>query len=313
MSSWRLFTYLTPFFSPRVHHAIWRWDLKRAPGWTLDALWDRVRQVSTLLFVLIVFVYASAWCLAPWLQYSRPAVIPWPVLCMLAIPILLLPSLALWILPLGVIIGPTVARERLHHTWDVLRLIPATIDAILLAKIYAAFWPLFPLIRRAGIALLLASLVAATLSLNLLDSLTLTYPTTHGQICGGGIALLLAGAGLYLFDRAQQFTLMTAAALVASASARSAQHAITQATLAAGVAWLVDVGMAAVMLAILPRWVTLGIGARAAILVMLGPTGSYMAELHIHEATACIAATFILRELAIRALWRWTVRLATTD
>ena len=263
-----------------------------------------------MLFVLGMFVCAGSWCLAPWTGASRAAVIPWPVLCMLVIPVLLLPSLMLWILPLGSSIGPIIARERVNQTWDVLRLIPINTELILLTKLHAALWPLYSLIRLAQGLLLLASLAVATLSLNLLDSLTMTYPTTHGEICGSGIGLMVAGAMVFILDRMQQFTLMGAAALAASASAQSAQQGTVQATLAAGIAWIVDVGVALVALALVPRWMTLGVGSRAAILVMLGPVGGYIAEFHIHEATIFITGTFIMRELAIRALWRWSVRVA---
>jgi hypothetical protein len=218
--------------------------------------------------------------------------------------------LALWIVPLGVTIGSSIARERMNHTWDVLRLIPIDRDDILLTKVHAALWPLYPAIRLWRVVLLLAALAPATLSLNLLDSLTLTYTTTHAEICGAGIAFLVAGAIIFVLDRMQQFTLMGVAALAASAAARSTQRGIMLATLAAGIAWLVDVGVAVVALATLPRWVTLDVISRSAMLVMLGPVGGYLAELHIHEAVVFIAGTFIVRELAIRALWWWSVRAA---
>ncbi len=311
MSSWQLFVYLTSSGTPSLHHAIWRRELRRTPDWVQETLWPRLRQAASFLFLLVVSLYAASWCLAPWTGHILFAVIPWRVLYILVIPGILLPSLALWILPLGLTIGPTIARERLNQTWDMLRLIPADLDSILLTKLSAAIWPIYPLIRLGRIVLLLTALGAATLSLNLFDSLTLTYPFTYSQICGSGIGLILAGAALFLLDRMQQFTLMGAAALAASASAQSTQRGMTLATLATGFAWLVDVGIAGVGLAVLPLWVSIGSTSRAAILVMLGPVSGYMAELHIHEATICIVGTFIVREIAIRALWWWTVRAAT--
>lgn len=309
MSSWRLFSYLTPYGSPRLHYAILRRELKRANRSVFDELGTWLREFASLGFVFMAFLCAGIWCVTPTFLSQHTAFLS-PFSLIILIPITLLPSLALWIVPLGALLGPCIARERMNHTWDVLRVTPADTEMIVLGKTHAAMWRLYPAIRSARTVLLLASLAPAALSMNLLDSLTMTYTTSHGGICGAGIVFMLAGALIFMLDRMQQFTLMGAAALAISVSARSVERGTVSATLAAGIAWLVDVGIAVVLLAVLPRWVTLGIANRTALLVMLGPLGGYLAELHIHEATVCIAGTFIARELAIRALWRWTIHTA---
>jgi len=75
-------------------------------------------------------------------------------------------------------------------------------------------------------------------------------------------------------------------------------------------AWMIDVGIAETLVALDPGGASMSVTAHVRLLVMLGPVGGYLAELAPLRAALYIALTLLVREAAVRLLWRLTVRAA---
>jgi hypothetical protein len=307
MTSWRLFKHLTPFRTSDVESTpIFRRERARTPFWKAIRLPRRIGRVGLSAIVLVAVVYMLALVLAPntVVTYCLSTLVVWPLL--------LLPSLALWPLPLGLALGSVVVREREQGTWYTLRTIPLDTETILLSKARAALMRLGPLMTLSRGALLFAAMVAAIISLNALEYITHAYPRglSSSDACGAGIIVMSIGAGLFLIDRAQQFVLMAVAALAASATSTSTRAAVPGASTAALLAWLVDVGVAVTLVAIDQGGVNISLMASVRLVAMLGPIAGYTGYLPPERGALYILLTFICREMVIYLLWRWTVRAA---
>ncbi len=225
---------------------------------------------------------------------------------------MILASVMTWSVLLGLALGPTIVRERERATWDTLRTTPFDTATLVLSKARGALWSLRVVILLARGAILLAALVAALLSLSLIEHTHwpfLSDLSPYGM-CGVGLLVMSAGSILYLLDRAQQFTLMATAALAVSAGARTVRVAVPGANAAAFAFWLLDAGLAAVVLALQPVPAAT-LQERLITLALLGPIPAYLAELSLGWAVLAVTFTLALREAVIALVWRWTLRAAS--
>lgn len=226
--------------------------------------------------------------------------------------VLLAPALVLWIVLIASSLGPVIVLERERRTWETLRTVPLPTEMILLGKAGGALWWLRDLIRIMGGILLLVAVGIGLVSLvvipNASDSNLDVLPTS--LICGAFLVLPVLSAVVYILDRAQQFVLMAVAALAVSAQSQTVRTAMSGAVVAALILWMIDAGMAIVMLALLPHGASAPSNMNIMALVTLGPIASYLSALSLVYAAVTIAGTLALREIVIRVLWAWVVRAA---
>ena len=304
MRSWQLFTRLNPFQEPDGAVPVFMREAAYLPPWrvALRLAGRGMVPVGAVLLAVTVLV-------------ALRAPLPLATRCLtgaFSLLVMALASLVTWSVPLGVALGPTIVREREGATWDTLRTTPFDTPTLVLSKARGALWSLRVALALARTALLTAALAAALLSLGLIERTpwpTFTDLSPYGM-CGVGMLIMAAGGALYLLDRAQQFTLMAVAALAASAGARTVRVAVPGANVAAFTAWLLDVSLAALLLAVQPVQAT-ALQERAITLALLGPVPAYLAELPAGWAALAVGLTFALREVAVGLVWRWTVRAAS--
>jgi hypothetical protein len=303
MQSWQLFKHLIPFrdseleFTPvfqRERHRSFRW-------WTVS-LPPRLIQVSLPAAVLFVIVYVLALLTVPtsFVTYCLTGLVIWPVIA--------LPSLGLWALPLGLTLAPVVVRERVAGTWHTLRLTPLDTETILLSKARAALMRIKPWLIIFRAVLIGVSLVAAMVSLNLIEHITHAYPSLPPlNACGIGTLVMLVTALVFLIDRAQQFVLMAVAALAVSASNTSERLTLPGANAAALMAWMADLGVVVVIQALHPGGAVVSLRGSLPLLVMLGPVAGYTGYLSPGFSAFFVIMTLLVRESVIRLLWHWTI------
>jgi hypothetical protein len=306
MKSWQLFRHLTPFRASELEFTpIFQRERKLTPLWGMITLPPGIGRVGfpAMALAMIVYLLALVFVSDPLVTYCLSTLAVWPLL--------LLPSLVLWTLPLGLTLAPVVVRERAAGTWFTLRTTPFDTETILLSKARAALLRLKPLMILSRGALAFGSLIAAMASLNLVEYATHAYPTLSPLgACGVGTLVMVVSAVVYLIDRAQQFVFMVTAALAASVSSTSARATLPGANAAAFLAWLADMAGALAWIAVHPGGATDGFTATLRLLVMLGPAAGYMAYLTPGWAVLGMLLTFVFREIAVRLVWRWTVRAA---
>lgn len=310
MSSWLL---LRSFFTwdrtPATQSPIFRRESGHPP------LWQQHRSVfSRVPFALFIIVFIVLIIATQLIDIPLAARCINAGLMVLGPPVLLLPSLVLWAIPLGMVLAPIIVRERQSGTWEILRTTPYSTEELLLNKAGGALWRLRGLLGSLG-SLQAQVLVAILLGLGVIEFFNAMSNLPEDQfgvvnrsvLCMGGLALLLMAAGVFLLDRLQQLILMIVTALVASASARSSRMALTRAITMAFLAWLADAGAAVTVLIVQPGQVQ-EIGYSLAAIVMMGPLAGYAIELPLLRLALLAAATLMIREIAVHCMWRLAVR-----
>jgi hypothetical protein len=306
MQSWQLFKHLIPLRESKVEFTpVFLRERKRSLRWWAVSLPPRVMRISLPAAVLLVIVYVLALIMVPmsFVTYCLTGLLIWPVVA--------LPSLGLWALPLGLTLAPVVVRERVAGTWHTLRLTPLDTETILLSKARAALVRIKPWLIVFRAVLIGVSLVAAMVSLNLIEHITHSYPSLPPlNACGVGTLVMVITALVFLIDRAQQFVLMAVAALAVSASSGSERLTLPGANAAAFLAWMADLGAVIVVFSLHPGGAAVSLSGSLPLLVMLGPVAGYTGYLPPGFAVLSVIMTLVIRELAIRLLWRWTVTAA---
>jgi hypothetical protein len=305
MQSWQLFRHLIPLRESRVEFTpVFLRERHRSFRWWTVSLPPRLAPVSFPVAALIVIMYLAGLIFTPipFVAYCLTGLLIWPML--------LLPSLGWWALPLGLTLAPVVVRERAAGTWHTLRLTPLDIETILLSKARAALVRIRPLLIVFRAVLIAVSVIAAMASLNLIEHLTHSYPSLSSNACGIGTLVMAITALVFLIDRAQQFVLMTVAALAVSASSGSERLSLPGANAAALLAWLVDLSAVIVVFSLHPGGAALRFSASLPLLVTIGPVGVYANYLSPGLAVLFVIMTLIIRELAVRLLWYWTLHAA---
>jgi hypothetical protein len=309
MQSWRLFKHLVPLRESEVEFTpVFLRERRRSFRWWTVSIPPRVVRVSLPAAVLLVVAYVMALVMVPMslVTYCLTGLLIWPLVA--------LPSLGLWALPLGLTLAPVVVRERVAGTWHTLRLTPLDTETILLSKARAALVRIKPWLIIFRAVLISVSLVAAMVSLNLIEHIAHTYPSLPPtNACGVGTLVMVITALVFLIDRAQQFVLMAVAALAVSASSGSERLTLPGANAASFLVWMADLGAVIVVFSFHPGGAALSLSTGLPLLVMLGPVAGYAGYLTPGFAVLLIVATLIIRELAVRILWHWTVSAACRD
>jgi hypothetical protein len=310
MSSWTLLRYLTPFWDPPVADPIFGREQVYPPVWRKVAPWAARAVRPALLALGGLYILALVVMRQP-----ANALCTFGVTYMILPLFALVPSLLLWTLPLGVALGPIIVREREGGTWDALRTIPLDTGLIVLSKTRGALWPLRDLM--AFIRNLLAIVAMGVGAFGLIVIAQTLFGVSNalplGVMCVVGTVLAAAGAVVFLADWAQQFVLMGVTALAVSASAPSQRVALPGAIVAAFVAWGANAGLAWLALLALPGHSLDQPVSLLPPLVVFGPPVLYILVLPPFQGLALVLATFMLREVAIRQIWRWALRAATHD
>lgn len=302
MTSWNLFRYLTPFWEPPIAEPVFGRERTYPPIWRKAGPWA-ARAVKPALLAL-AGLYALALILAP---------MPVSALCAFSATYVILPlfalapSLLLWTLPLGLALGPIIVREREGGTWDTLRATPLDTALIVLSKAQGALWPLRDLMALVRTLVIIVASGAGAFALIVMARAIFGPPGWPPVLCVASVAVVAAGALVFLADWAQQFVLMGLAALAVSAAAPSQRVALPGAIVAAFVAWMANAGLAWLMLLILPGHALNQPSALLPTLAALGPPVTYTLALTPAQILIVIAITFLLREIAIRAIWRWAL------
>jgi hypothetical protein len=304
MTSWNLFRYLTPFWEPPIAEPVFGREQTYPPVWRKAGPWA-ARAVKPGLLAL-AGLYALALILAP---------MPVNALCAFSATYVILPlfalapSLLLWTLPLGLALGPIIVREREGGTWDTLRATPLDTALIVLSKAQGALWPLRDLMALVRtLVIIVASGAGAFVLIVMARAVFGPSDTLPLEVlCAASVVVAAAGALVFLADWAQQFVLMGLAALAVSAAAPSQRVALPGAIVAAFVAWMANAGLAWLMLLALPGHVLNEPSSLLPTLAALGPPVTYTLALTPAQILGVMAITFLLREIAIRAIWRWTL------
>jgi len=281
---------------------------------TLVRIADLVDRIPPLAWIVVGGFYVAT------VVYSRSAQAPFCLngLLLLAPLVLFAPSLLVWALPLGLTLAPIIAREREGGTWEVLRAAPFSTEELLLAKAQGALASLRDLLQRlwwlwyVQIQGLIAILIIGS-GMALVSGMPGASGGEWGSLvqnllCAGAIGLVLALIGGYLFDRAQQLTLMIVAALAASTGSSSVREAATAAVTASLLAWGIDVMVGVAVLAVQPVGEVRDVGFSLAAMIVLGPFAGYLIELTPLVILPAALATFVVRSIAIRQLWGVAVR-----
>lgn len=238
---------------------------------------------------------------------SGPAMLT-VALCALSPAMLIAPSLGIWVILLGLALGPVIAREREHHTWDLLRLTSLNMDDLILHKMRGGLWWLRGALRAMQVMMLLVALGVLLVALDQPISYSASIGWTMEPLSRRvlDVTLATAGALLFLLDRAQQFTLMALAALVGGAAQAEHRSALLAALASAFAAWLGDLLVTSAAMVVL----ALKTGRSAGLLALwIGPAGSYLVSVALPLALILTLITLAARELAVRWLWARAVRL----
>ena len=223
------------------------------------------------------------------------------------LPVLLLSSLVIWSLPLGMTLAPVVVREREQDTWYTLRTTPFDTETLLLSKGArgadaaagaAAGGAWSDVFGGGGRERHQPESGRASLSGLSRHPARAPGVRNRDRRDGAGGAALSAGSGaaVRLDDRG-------------GAGRQRVQHVDAYGTAGASVAallaWMADVGIAELLIVLDPG--SMSLTAQGRLLIMFGPVAGYAGELGPVRAALYLVLTFLLRELAVRLLWRWTV------
>lgn len=222
----------------------------------------------------------------------------------------LVPLLLGLALSTGLTIGPLVAKERVNQRWELLLTTPGGVENVLLGKVGGALWWLRRLLLVVTAAMLLAAGAVGVLSLIFIPA----GPIRTGELpvvvlCGVLVVLPLASGMLFLIDRLHQYLLMIAAAVAAGTPAGTVRGALSNASGAILLVWVLEIVVAGSLLALQTGGVV-GSGNTLLTLITLGPIASYILELDLTHAILYALITLAARELLITLVWRWSVRRA---
>lgn len=256
------------------------------------------RIVPVALMLLALHAVVIVWGPGTWGEWFLTAAV-------LLVFVLMLfgPSLVLWIMPLGMALGPGITRERTQLTWDLLRITTLELDDILLGKLTGALWWWRDALRSVQTVAIVGGIgVSAANFVGRWEPAT--DPTLLAQVTV--MSWIILSGVCFVCDRLQQMVLMSVAALAVSASVQSVRRGMIAAVMAAGTVWLAEIGLAVVIILLHPGQQATSWLIPAAGLIALGPTGGYLAELPADLLLLAMVGTLITREAALRGVWTWT-------
>lgn len=295
MNSWRLVRNLTDSWAGRENPVFLR-QAQRRPAWA--AITGRLVQWPGLALVI-----GGVGC---YLVTLMALTLPNPLW-------LVLPLLIAWLLLIALSVGPALVEEREMHTWEVLRATPLSLEAVILGKTGGALSWLHPSLR-----VMVGALVFVAAMLAVVGVVSLSAPYTDLEkdtpllvVCGMTMLVPLLMTLAFVADRVQQFALLLAAAMAASAATRSRRMSISAAVVFMLVMWGLDAGIATLMIALRAGRTITEMGSFGVTMATLGPSAGYLARMPLESAAPVILATLAVREAVVWAVWRWTVRAAS--
>jgi hypothetical protein len=274
-------------------------------------VWRRLNHPLVGGIPLVVFLLVMIYLIES--GADAPAVICLNALaCTLTPALILAPSLVLWAVPLGMTLGPVVAREREHNSWDVLRVIPLDLEVLLLGKARGSLWWLRSALGNLRVVqALLAALVGLGVTVAVFNTGVVEALTGAAELKGPLFVLALGGIAygvlIFLVDRTQALLVMMMATLAVSASTRTARAATSWAMVSGLSLWMAEIALVMGVLTVLP-----GANARYTVgslivMVAMGPVPALLIRLPLAGALAGIALILLARELLLRILWRYTL------
>lgn len=289
MSSWQLFLSSVSALKS-YNNPIFMREAGRRPGWYLAAM-PLLR--TPFLNAGIIIVIGLMWFLS--------AVYLKSLLVVLLIPYLLLITLT------SLTLAPIIARERISHTWEGLLATPLGSEKIVLGKIAGVMWWLQPFITFMGWLLIVIGSGIGLISLVLIP------PQTPGfMMCLGLVIVPIAGAICFVMDRVQQYILILTSVVATSASPAMTHLANFAAITSMMLICLLETTLIGLLLVLIADGPVAFSVNRILLMITMGPVVSYVMSMPLLETILCTALTFLVRETAIRALWRWMVQQAST-
>lgn len=225
--------------------------------------------------------------------------------------IFLVLPLVIFTLALALSLGPIIAEERSRLSWEPLLTVPYDMRAILLGKASGALWHIRMLTYAIGILLMCISAGVGTVGLTLIPD-ELTQASGWQGIGLYGVLLLapIMSSLLFIWDRMQHYALLAVTALASGTAATSIRSALSTATSAVVLIWVVEIAATQIFLALEQGdgW-QLNITSVLSV-VTLGPVVSSISQMELRHAALFLGGILLLREVAIGSLWRWILQRA---
>lgn len=294
MTSWQLLRRIVGFWQT-IENPVFLHAIRRPPVW--HGVYTQIAQATG--FVLIL---GGLGCYAVTLL----------VFIVNNLLVLSLPLMLAWALLIGLTLSPVVAEERQRGTWLILRTLPFALDTLLLSKASGALWWIREVLRAMTGLLGLIAVGIGVVSMIVTPTVGDTSGASDMLLCIGAFTIPVISAALYLAERAQHFALTAAGVLAVSTSARTMRTAITGGTTLSVTLWLLDGSLAAAVI-LLHEPANMATPDPWLVLLSLGPVVGYMTTLPLLDAGLFVLLTLVLREIAIYAIWRWTLRRAADE
>lgn len=301
MTSWRLLYCFFPDNTALKRGPVFAHEMRQQPLWGPLAQWSSRLPVPLIVGILLIYFLADF----PTLLLVRGMVFFVALrVCML------MPSMLYLVIPLALTLSPVIVREREQVTWEMLRAIPLSTGQIIQEKAAGALWWMRFRLNDMVSTTLLTAVVVGGIGLVAGGS---GLSVDQGYVLYiGVVAVITVGSVVaFLLDRVQQLGLMIVVVLAASATRRSLRDALPLAVTAVSGVWMLDVGLAWLILLVLPGPLTFPTEIHAIIFVLFSPIIVYLIELPLGLMVLVVMLTLALREIIVRALWRWTVNEAS--
>ncbi|MBN1200340.1 MAG: hypothetical protein JXJ20_00660 [Anaerolineae bacterium] len=296
MTSWKLFRRVFAHQSRALTPVFMR-DITPLPDEPKPLLRTERQKWAVIIGSGLAYVFFCG-IAAPVLGLLASILMP---LMMLSVPLLLPLLFPLWI---ALTLAPSIVEERERRTWDLLRVTPLGTDTILLSKAAAALW------RRGQMVSLtraFLTVVAGVIAMGVVYAASLPESALGDLPREIVLVAAVVAGGVFVLDRVQQYMLMLVATLVVSTASTSARAARLSAGVVIVVLWLVDMGVAWLVLVTRPGYDATYTWLRLLTLPILGPTVPYLIEMPLLTALAAIAVTLAVREIAVYGLWLWAL------
>ncbi len=223
---------------------------------------------------------------------------------------LFVPPLMLLLLTTCLTLGPLIPEERVKQSWELLGVLPDGMEAVLIGKTGGALWWMRRLMLGTSALLSIIAAGVGLLSLTLIPtSMARNNASMEFFLCGMVLIIPAISILLFAFDRAQHYMLVVTAILAASTSSPSVRVGLSNSLVAVFSVWLAEVlgviGLFILQAGSIPL-------SRTSLLAFLtlGPMANFTLRMDLLSAVLNTMGVFLLREIAVFILWRWSVRQA---
>ena len=268
-------------------HPIYRAALKQHPSYALN-----LNAIGGCALLSLLLLTPAVVCLETAFGVYISGVVNVALVTLLVIAGAVL-SLS-WTVPLTILAGQGIARERVTQTWDTLLITPFETEAILLAKAASSVrnvWSLVIGLAFFGtlLALFFVSPVIASMSSQINQSWFL------------GILLMIIGMVAIVLEHEQEIALSVVLGIFVAIKTDSQRMAFLGG-LAAG--FMIRVVQLALTFVVVPSLTLLSL-QNIIVMNFVAGSATLLAVLPMTAAVAFVVATLIGRELLVRWLFRW--------